>query len=141
MPLTFRTKGLSLGRKLKRLSSDGKDIARAALASTVRDLILEGFIRETDPRGRKWAPRKDSLPHPILDKTGAMMRGFEIDTRGVQLVVTNNVVSEKGAPYPRFHQEGTMKMVARKPLPDRSMPSHWRAEFDKTVRVSLERLK
>ncbi len=141
MPLTFRSQGLSLGRKLQRLRAEGKDIARAALASTVRDLILEGFIRETDPRGRKWAPRKDALPHPILDKTGKMMRGFEIDTRGVQLVVVNNVVSEKGFPYPRAHQEGTRKMVARKPLPDRAMPPHWRAEFDKTVRVSLERLR
>lgn len=141
MPLKFRTTGLSLGRKLQKLRSEGKTIARAAIASTVRDLILEGFIRETDPRGRKWAPRKDALPHPILDKTGAMQRGFEIDTRGAQLVVENNVVSKKGFSYPRAHQEGTSKMVARKPLPDQSMPPHWRAEFDKTVRVSLERLK
>lgn len=139
--LTFRSTGLSLGRKLQRLSTEGATIARAALASTVRDLILEGFIRESDPRGRKWAPRKDSLPHPILDKTGKMMRGFQIDTRGANLIIKNDVVSEKGRPYPLFHQTGTVKMEARKPLPDASLSPHWRAEFDKTVRVSLERLK
>lgn len=141
MGLTFRSTGLSLGRKLQKLSTEGKTIARAALASTLRDLILEGFIRETDPRGRKWAPRKDSLPHPILDKTGAMKRGFEIDTRGANIVVQNNVLSAQGRPYPLFHQTGTSKMVARKPLPDRSLSPYWKKEFDKTVRVSLERIK
>lgn len=141
MGVTFRSTGLSLGRKLQRLSTEGKTIARAALASTLRDLILEGFIRETDPRGRKWAPRKDALPHPILDKTGKMKRGFEIDMRGANIIVENNVVSEKGKPYPLFHQKGTVKMEARKPLPDRSLSPYWAKEFDKTVRVSLERLK
>jgi phage gpG-like protein len=140
MGVTFQSSGLSLGRKLQRLSTEGKTIARAALASTIRDLILEGYIRETDPRGRKWAPRKDSLPHPILDKTGAMKRGYEIDMRGANIVVENNVVSDRGRPYPLFHQTGTSKMVARKPLPDRSLSPYWRSEFDKTVRVSLERL-
>lgn len=141
MGVTFRSTGLSLGRKLQKLSTEGKTIARAALASTMRDLILEGFIRETDPRGRKWAARKDSLSHPILDKSGAMKRGFEIDMRGANIVVENNVVSDQGRPYPLFHQLGTVKMSARKPLPDRSLSPYWTKEFDKTVRVSLERLK
>lgn len=138
--VTFRSVGLDLGRKLRALSSEGKTVARVALASKIRDLIEEGFIRETDPTGHKWAPRKDSLPHPILTKTGAMRRGFEIDLRGA-LIVTSSVVSDQGRPYPLFHQKGTSKMPARRVLPSRSLPSHWRAEFDRTVRAALERLQ
>lgn len=141
MPVTFKSTGLSLGRKLKKLSTQGKTVARAALASTFRDLYLEGFIRETDPRGRRWAKRKDNLSHPILDLTGAMKRGLEIDIRGPNIVATNNVVSKQGRPYPLFHQIGTPNMTARKSLPDAALSRYWRTEFDKTVRVALERLK
>jgi phage gpG-like protein len=135
----FKSTGLGLGQKLRALERDGKTIARVALASRVRDLIEEGFIRETDPTFHKWAPRKDSKPHPILTKSGAMRRGFEIDLRGA-LIVTSNVVSDKGRPYPLFHQKGTKKMVARRVLPVRGLPSHWRADFDRTTRAALERL-
>lgn len=137
--IRFKSTGLGLGQKLRALEREGKTIARVALASRIRDLIEEGFIRETDPTGHKWAPRKDSKPHPILTKSGAMRRGFEIDLRGA-LIVTSNVVSDKGRPYPLFHQKGTKKMPARRSLPSRGLPSHWRAEFDRTTRAALERL-
>lgn len=135
----FKSTGLDLGKKLRALERDGKTVARVALASRVRDLIEEGFIRETDPTFHKWAPRKDSKPHPILTKSGAMRRGFEIDLRGA-LIVTSNVVSDKGRPYPLFHQKGTKKMTARRVLPVRGLPSHWKADFDRTTRAALERL-
>jgi hypothetical protein len=141
MPLTFKSTGTRLGVKLRRLSESGARNARAALASAVRDLIAEGFAREADPRGRKWAARKDNLTHPILDLTGKMKRGFQVDTRGANIVVENHVVSDKGRPYPLFHQTGTSNMPARKPLPDASLSRHWKAEFDRVVRKSLERLK
>ena len=137
--IRFKSSGLNLGKKLRALASEGKTIARVALASKVRDLIEEGFIRETDPTGHKWAPRKDALPHPILTKTGAMRRSFQIDLRGA-LIVTNPTVSAQGRPYPLFHQTGTSKMPARRVLPVRGLPSHWKAEFDRTTRAALERL-
>jgi hypothetical protein len=139
--LTFKSKGLSIGRKLQRLSADGAKIARAAIASNIRDSIAEGFERKVNPMGQAWAPRKDNLPHPLLQLTGAMAKGYHIDVKGPNLVITNNVVSDKGRPYPWFHQRGTVKMVARKTLPDKALSPHWKAEFDKTVRKALERLK
>jgi len=138
--IRFKSTGLGLAQKLRALSSEGKQVARVALASRVRDLIEEGFIRETDPTFRKWAPRKDSKPHPILTLTGKMRRGFEVDLRGA-LIVTSAVVSDQGRPYPLFHQLGTRKMPARRVLPVRGLPSHWKADFDRTVRAALERLK
>lgn len=135
----FKSTGLDLGKKLRALSSEGKTVARVALASRVRDLIEEGFIRETDPTFHKWAPRKDTKTHPILTKSGAMRRGFQIDLRGA-LIVTSNVVSDRGRPYPLFHQTGTKNMPARRVVPVKGLPSHWKADFDRTARAALERL-
>jgi len=139
--LTFKSTGLSIGQKLRALSANGATIARAAIASNIRDSIEEGFETKRDPRGRPWAPRADSLPHPLLELTGAMRRSYRIDASGPNLRIVNDAVSEQGRPYPLFHQTGTSKMPARKTLPDSSLSPHWRAEFDKTVRAALERLE
>jgi hypothetical protein len=139
MPLTRKITGLDLGKKLRALEKEGKQVARVALASRIRDLIEEGFIRETDPTFHKWAPRTRPYPWSILSKSGAMRRGFEIDLRG-SLIIKNEVVSKQGRPYPRFHQEGTSKMSARRVIPQSGLPAHWKGDFDRTVRAALERL-
>lgn len=138
----FRSTGLSiaLDAKLKALSVNGFIQAKAAVASTLRDLIAEGFEKKVAPGGQAWKPRKDVLPHPLLDKTGAMKRGYQIDTYGPRLVIKNETLSEQGRPYPLFHQTGTRKMPARKTVPDRTLSSHWKAEVNATVKKALERL-
>jgi hypothetical protein len=143
MPLTFKSTGagVALDAKLKKLSRAGFTMAKAAVASTLRDLIAEGFEKKVAHGGQAWKPRKDSLPHPLLDKSGAMKRGFEIDTFGPRLVIKNEVESEQGRPYPLFHQTGTRKMPARKVIPDRSLSTRWRSQVNKTVAKALERLK
>lgn len=141
MPLTRKVTGLDLGKKLRALETEGKQVARVALASRIRDLIEEGFIRETDPTFHKWAPRTRPYPWSILTKSGAMRRGFEVDLRtGASLTITNNVVSEQGRPYPLFHQVGTSKMPIRRVIPQAGLPAHWKGDFDRTVRAALERL-
>jgi hypothetical protein len=142
MPLKFKSTGLSvaLDAKLKALSTQGFIQAKAAVASTLRDLIAEGFQKKVAPGGQAWKPRKDSLPHPLLDKSGAMKRGFEIDTYGPRLVIKNEAVSEQGRPYPWFHQTGTSKMPARKVVPDRTLSSRWKSQVNKTIAKALERL-
>lgn len=142
MPLKFRSTGLSiaLDAKLKKLSTQGFNMAKAAVASTLRDLIAEGFEKKVAPGGQAWKPRKDSLPHPLLDLSGDMKRGFKIDTFGPKLVISNTAVSEQGRPYPVFHQKGTRNMPARKVVPDRTLSSRWKSQVNKTVKKALERL-
>lgn len=89
------------------------------LLNDVRKVLQEGieerFQTETDPTGQPWAPLKRPRPGKILTKTGKLRRSFEYpfrtDSTGmlkwIQLQVLNKV------PYGVFHQEGTVKMVAR----------------------------
>lgn len=92
-----------------------------AFANQTQQNIIDGFNAKRDPYGKPWAPRRP-LPdwvirafhptnHPLLDKSGKM-----IDTAKSKAVGLKIRVSMK--PYAKFHQDGTVKMVARKLVPD-----------------------
>lgn len=144
--LKFQSLGQSvaLDAKLRKLSAQGFAAAKTAVADRLRALIDEEFETSTDPRGIRWAPR---VPHPqngswpLLDKSGQMRRSFSVDVNGPRMVFRNQAVSEQGRPYPFFHQKGTVKMVARKLLPDRYLSPKWRAAMKKVTALALERLK
>jgi len=61
--------------------------------------------------GERWAPRKDSKPHPLLEKTGRMRRSFESDLGPDYVAITNSAEQFK------FHQSA----APRKKLPRRVM--------------------
>lgn len=144
MPVTFKTSGLSLGRKLQKLSTEGRDVARAAIKREVENLIQEGFDARVEPRQRAWEPRKRSYPWPILEKTGKMRESFEVDAQGANIIV-KNTATDRGRPYPLFHQKGWMqggtKQAARQSMPIKSMPSVWRKRLDKVVLLALQALR
>ena len=61
--------------------------------------------------GARWAPRKDNKPHPILEDSGAMRRGFK-DNLGEGYVEIYNIED-----YFKYHQSNQ----PRKKLPRRLM--------------------
>lgn len=145
MPVTFRSTGLNLGRKLQRLQVEGKLVARAAIASKLRDLIEEGFVLAREPRGRKWAARRQDYPWPILDRTGLMRRSFRINASGANVAISNDA-EERGRNYPIFHQFGWRiptggRASARQMMPIEAMPPRWKRELDTVVCAALERLQ
>jgi phage gpG-like protein len=144
VPVTFKSTGLTLGRKLQRLSDDGKNVARAAIKKEVENLIEEGFEKREEPRGRYWEPRKKNYPWPILEKTGRMRGAFTVTTTGPNIIVENSA-SERGREYALFHQYGWMqggeKQAARQVMPVKSMSTNWANRVDAVVRLALQALK
>lgn len=84
--------------------------ARKAMIKLARDYkkyLRSYWTNERSPiDNRKWKRRKDNLPHPILNKTGNMMRSVIFKADNLQLVA-------KMVDYGIFHQVGTEKMEAR----------------------------
>ena len=109
-------------QRLAMLASGGyAKQAATAFANETQKLLVNGFAQKRDPYGRAWAPRRPvpdwvirafhPTNHPLLDKTGKMF-----DTAKSKAVGLKIRVSMK--PYAKFHQDGTVKMVARKLVPD-----------------------
>jgi len=144
LPVEFRTTGLSLGRKLQRLSADGHKVAREAIKREIENLIHEGFEARAEPRGRAWKERKIDYPWEILEKTGKMRASFRVSADGPNLIV-KNFATDRGKEYPIFHQKGWMqggqKQAARQVMPIKTMPPAWRRRFEKVVRQALEGLR
>lgn len=111
-----------LRQKLMTLSGGG--FARQAateLANATQQQIIDGFNAKRDPYGRPWAPRRP-IPdwvirafhptnHPLMDKSGALIDTAKSKASGLKIRVTMK-------PYAKFHQDGTVQMVARKLVPD-----------------------
>lgn len=127
---------------MRALRGRGLQRAKEEIADTVQNLIAEGFERERAPTGNKWAPRVPPTGQwKLLQLTRRMFGSFLVKVSGSRIKVSNSAVSEQGRPYPLFHQRGTRKMVARKMVPDRGLPSRWRSQLNKTVKSALERLR
>lgn len=99
----------------------------------VRKLIDEGFQEGRDPDGDKWAERKKDYPHPILDRTGKMRRGYKVRSRKSQITITN---SEKQFKY---HQSGTENMEARKTVPDGELSPKWKKRMTEAAHISMKK--
>lgn len=144
MPVTFKTTGLNLGRKLQRLSTEGRDVAREAIRREVENLIEEGFNARVEPRQRAWEPRKRDYPWPILEKTGKMRASYHVKADGPNIHVTNSA-TERGRNYPLFHQFGWMqggkKQAARQTMPIAAMPAVWKRRIDRVVALALQALR
>lgn len=96
-----------------------RDMADAHLRQVERE-----FETETDPYGKRWAPKKRPDGRKILQgKTGNLrkFRRAAISPRGYKIGTT--------APYLRFHQSGTSRMPQRRVLPGRRLPTQLASEF------------
>ncbi|MDX1371755.1 MAG: hypothetical protein R3321_04760 [Nitrososphaeraceae archaeon] len=81
--------------------------AMKKLASNFKRFLKSYWLRQSSPiDNRKWVARKDNEPHPILNKSGNMMRKtiFKSD---------NNQLIARMVEYGIFHQFGTEKMPER----------------------------
>ena len=112
---------------IQRLERLGAAEVKAKITSKVRDVMhaecIRGFNEQRDPYGVAWQPRKPLKGwaamafgllqdnHPLLNKTGAMIRSLTARA-------TSNGVVMRIIGYAKFHQSGTSKMVARKIFPD-----------------------
>lgn len=128
-------KGGGIRQKLRLLVSPKARAAAAdATADVILDLVDEGFDKRQDPHGRRWAPRKDRLPHPILEKTRDMRTNYFTVVRGSRVVLENNT------PYNKYHQTGTRHMVARPVAPTGPLPHAWKERIDVAVAKALDKL-
>jgi hypothetical protein len=83
------------------------------------DGYQENFYNQVDETGSAWLPRKDSLPHPLLIKTGIMFKaatdptapGHLTDIQGDTLI---SGISGEFGPYAVFHHLGTRLMPSRR---------------------------
>lgn len=79
----------------------------------------QNFYNQVDDNDQPWKPRVDSLPHPLLIKTGKMFAAAtktddpghlkSITTAEIAIGIKGSVVS-----YAIFHHVGTRKMPARR---------------------------
>lgn len=137
-----RSRGIPLSAKVAALRGRGLARAKEEIRLTVESLVEEGFERETDPTGHRWAPRKPPTGGwPLLQLTRKMIKSFLVAVSGRKIVVRNTALSKEGRPYPIFHQFGTRKMQARRMAPSRGLPSRWKAEIDRAVARALKAVR
>ncbi len=117
----------------KNISDFKKPLFR--IGGEVRGSIDTNFSGRGSLFGR-WVPRKDNKPHPLLEKTGKMRRGFR------QNIGPSYVEIYNPTPYFKYHQSNK----PRKKLPrrvmmkiDRIRQQFIQKEFQKHVADSITR--
>ena len=104
----------------------------ANVAEEVIELVREGFERESDPYGAKWASLKTRSGR-ILQDTGGLRSSFHRN----QLSATQDTVGA-GKDYARYHQSGTSRMPARKMVPDGDIPGEWRSRINEIAALAIK---
>ena len=101
-----------LSRRLLTIPVEISDFKRPLfrIGAEVRGSIDTNFSARGALFGR-WVPRKDNLPHPLLEKTSAMRRNFK------QKLGPNYIEIFNPTPYFKYHQSNK----PRKRLPRRVM--------------------
>jgi phage gpG-like protein len=103
------------------------------IGRSVRRLITEGFEKRQAPDGKAWAKREDDKPHPILEETGKMRRGWRVITSPKGITAKNKMK------HTRFHQFGTRTMVARPMVPRKGqqLPERWRVAILRSAKNAV----
>lgn len=129
--LRRRLQELGLGLRAKPIVAANKAIVAVSLT-----LIKRGFLGETDPYGKHWAPLKDQKArHSILVKTRKMMLSWRGETTFSGIRLTNR------APYVSFHQDGTDTIPVRRMIPANwgQLPPMWAKAWNRVAMEVLER--
>jgi phage gpG-like protein len=105
--------------EVKKITGRIKNIIRplALFAKKKSADIQKQFDNHTDPEGKPWAPlspvtiaRKKQNKDKILTHYGPLRKSVKVEVLQEGLRLTT------GAPYAKFHQEGTSRMPQRKIL-------------------------
>ena len=103
-------------RDLNRLIAATGNLGDARLSPLTADLAAETvkqtqrrFDRRTAPDGTRWKPRKDNLPHPLLEKSGRLRRS--IGERDLQEKEAE--IGTSGVVYAGVHQHGSDRIPQR----------------------------
>ena len=89
----------------------GRDLSAltAELAQQTVDQTNRRYDQRRAPDGTPWPPRKDSLPHPLLEKSGRQRRSIQV--RALQ--EHEATIGTAGVPYAVVHQYGVDPVPAR----------------------------
>lgn len=91
------------------------------VAEELLGLVQDGFRKETNPYGQRWAKKKRDDGRSILvGKTARLRRGWHTES-----VTRGTITIAPSVNYADFHQTGTSRMVDRKMVPDDRMPDAW----------------
>jgi phage gpG-like protein len=113
---------------------DVLDDVAANMAEETLELIREGFEKEQDPDGKRWAPLK-SREGRILQDTGVMRNSFHR-----KMVGRDGFTVGPSVDYATYHQTGTDRgLPVRRMVPDGDLPSKWRARLIDIANEVLER--
>ena len=116
--------------KLRIQRHEGLKVARSRLAAKVQ----KGFDKSKSPYGMQWAPVKRA-GKPLID-TGRLRKS--ITSKTVNRVRDGEIRFLIGAPYGKYHQNGTQTIKKRTMLPDsRGMPDDWQAIIRNELRKTL----
>jgi phage gpG-like protein len=104
--MTFEIEGekqisAELGIAADHLEDFSEPMAKAA------DIMMDAVDDNFDKRGGRfggWDPRKDTLPHPLLEKTGVMRKGFYKESTSDYAMVGND---DDKFPYHQSNQPRT----------------------------------
>lgn len=120
------------------MDTSSKKMAQATLV-----LIVDGFRRETDPYGLRWAPKQVSNGQPVLvGKTRRLRGGWRIlraSRRGFQ--VRPSVDYATAHQDPRRRADGRLKRPRRMMVPSRrrGLPARWRTVYKSIGRAEFEK--
>ena len=116
------------------------DLRREAMVDAslkINDLMRKQFAAGTDPYGAKWAPLRPRTiakgrHAPPLTDTGIMRDSIQYQASAEGLHITVHTPAE-------YHQHGTKHMVARKILPENSLPQSWEIAIQEALDKAAKR--
>jgi phage gpG-like protein len=111
-------------------SADARRAVLENVAEEAIDLIREGFSKESDPYGTRWAPLKYRSGR-ILQDTGRLRNSWHRRSLSASRVVIGTAVT-----YAAYHQSGTRRMRQRAMVPFRGMPAPWRRQLIATAELA-----
>lgn len=124
----------------KKFEKIGSASTRFSIASDMADAHLRAiarqFDRERNPYGVRWRPKKKPDGRKTLrGPTGRLRRFHKITVNQYGYRVGSE------APYLRYHQKGTSRMVARKVIPDEQrIPGELTREFKRIYAKRMRRV-
>lgn len=115
-----------LSRRLLNIPNDIGNFKRPLfrIGAEVRGSIDVNFSSRGTLFGAKWAPRKDNLPHPILEKSTRMRRNFK------QNLGTNYIEIYNPTPYFKYHQSNK---------PRRKLPRRMMMKIDRDRQIFIQK--
>jgi hypothetical protein len=101
------------------------------MADTALGLVAESFGRESDPFGRRWAPKKTPNGKAILrGETNRLVQWRKSFVNQYGYAITSRATYAKFHQRGTFNKDGSQRMVARPMAPTgRRLPPKWSSEF------------